>query len=386
VLTISAPSLLVDGRLTGPGAVVVEDGVIAGVLPHVPPAGENHVGLGSGILSPGLVDLQVNGAFGHDFVAADEDGWLDVARRLPATGVTSFLPTFITGDLDTLVGALARAARIRDRMPPGPLSRVLGVHLEGPFLSPARAGTHPPEHLRDPAPELVDRLLADEDVRRVLTLVTLAPELPGALAAVERLTAAGITVSVGHSDATSDQVSRAADAGVAMVTHLFNAQRGLGHREPGVVGAALTDPRLTSGLIADLHHVAPAVCSLVLRAAGERIALVSDAMAAAGMPPGHYRLGDVDVTLAEGDVPRNPDGTIAGSALTLDVAVRNLVGLGHDVARVLTCASTVPADAIGRADLGRIAPGAAADLVWWDDALVPRRTWIGGASRAAGGT
>lgn len=380
MLTISAPALLVGGRLTGPGAVVTENGLVTAVLDHLPPAGPGHVALASGVLSPGLVDLQVNGAFGHDFVAAGEDGWIDVARRLPGTGVTAFLPTFITGDLDALVAALARAAGIVGRLPAGPASRVLGVHLEGPFLSPARAGTHPREFLREPAPELVDRLLADEDVRRVLTLVTLAPELPGALEAVRRLTAAGVTVSAGHTDATAAQVTRAADAGVTMVTHLFNAQRGLGHREPGVVGAALTDPRLTSGLIADLRHVAPSVCSLVLRAAGERIALVSDAMAAAGMPPGRYRLGDVEVTLAEGDVPRNPDGTIAGSALTLDTAVRNLVGLGHDPGLVLTCASAVPADAIGRPDLGRIAPGAVADLVWWDDAFVPRRVWIAGES------
>jgi N-acetylglucosamine-6-phosphate deacetylase len=370
--------VLVGGRVIGPAALVVEGRRIVHVTDTVPPPGPDHLALPTGTLTPGLVDLQVNGAFGADFVSADPVAWRTVAARLASTGVTSFLPTFITGALDTLVAALAQAHATRAALAAEPVARVLGVHLEGPFLSPAKVGTHPAEHLREPKPELVDRLLDDDAVRDVLALVTLAPELPGGIEAVRRLTEAGIKVSIGHSDATAAQVAEAADAGATLVTHLFNAMRGLGHREPGVVGAALTDPRLTSGLIADLHHVVPAVCSLVLRVAAPRTALVTDAMAAAGMPPGRYRLGDVDVTLTEGDVPRNPDGTIAGSALTLDQAVRNLTALGHDFAEVVTSASAVPADALGRDDLGRITPGALADLVWWDDELTVRRTWVGG--------
>ncbi|WTW97252.1 N-acetylglucosamine-6-phosphate deacetylase [Streptomycetaceae bacterium NBC_01309] len=376
--TISAPRVLVGGRLVGPAALVVENGRVTRVEDSVPPAGPDHLALPDGILTPGLIDLQVNGAFGADFVAAGPDEWCTVAGRLASTGVTSFLPTFITGAMDTLVAALTRAHTTRAALVREPVARVLGVHLEGPFLAAAKVGTHPEEHLREPKPELVDRLLDDDAVRDVLALVTLAPELPGGVEAVRRFAEAGIRVSIGHSDATAAQVAEAADAGATLVTHLFNAMRGLGHREPGVVGAALTDPRLTAGLIADLHHVVPAVCSLVLRIAGTRTALVTDAMAAAGMPPGRYRLGDVDVTLAEGDVPRNPDGTIAGSALTMDQAVRNLTALGHDFAEVVSCGATVPANALGREDLGRIAPGALADLVWWDGELNVRRTWVAG--------
>lgn len=373
---IGAPRVLVDGKLVGPAEVGVEQGRITGVTEG--PGRPDTLRLPHGVLTPGLIDVQLNGAFGHDFVAADATAWREVAARLPSTGVTAFCPTFITGDLDTLTAALVRAAELRAKLATEPIARDLGVHLEGPFLSPARVGTHPPEYLREPTPELIDRLLLDDAVREALTLVTLAPELPGALEAIRRIVAAGIRVSAGHTDATAAEMSAAADAGATMVTHLFNAQRGLGHREPGVVGAALSDPRLTPGLIADLHHVVGPVCSLVLRVAGERTALVTDAMAAAGMPPGRYRLGDVDVTLVEGDVPRNPDGTIAGSALTLDLAVRNLIGLGNPPARVLTSATRVPADALGRTDLGRIAPGATADLVWWSDEWTILKTWIGG--------
>jgi len=363
--------------LTGPGSVGVhgEQGLITGFTEGL---GDADTVLPHGVLTPGMIDLQLNGAFGHDFVAADSAAWREVAAKLPATGVTGFCPTFITGDFDTLTTALVRAGELRAKFEREPIARDLGVHLEGPFLSPARAGTHPPRHLREPTPELVGRLLDDAAVRDALAMITLAPELPGAIEAIGRIVATGIRVSAGHTDATAAEMSAAADAGATMVTHLFNAQRGLGHREPGVVGAALSDPRLTPGLIADLHHVVGPICTLVLRVAGERTALVSDAMAAAGMAPGRYRLGDVDVTLVEGDVPRNPDGTIAGSALTLDLAVRNLVGIGNDPAMVLTSATRVPADALGRTDLGRIAPGARADLVWWSDDWTVRKTWIGG--------
>jgi N-acetylglucosamine-6-phosphate deacetylase len=190
---------------------------------------------------------------------------------------------------------------------------------------------------------------------------------------------AGVVVSLGHSDATADVVRAAVDAGARKITHVFNAQRGFGHREPGVAGQALADKRLVLGLIADLQHVAAPVCQVVFEIAAERVTLVTDAMAAMGMPPGDYELGGVEVLVAPDDsLPRLEDGTIAGSALTLDKAVRNLVSIGIDPAVVLNAATRVPATLLGRVELGRIASGAAADLVWWSDDYRPLRTWIDG--------
>jgi N-acetylglucosamine-6-phosphate deacetylase len=251
------------------------------------------------------------------------------------------------------------------------------VHQEGPFLAPRRPGAHNPDWLVPPEPAAVGELLAAG--AGVLRMLTLAPETGGGLAAVARLAAAGVVVSVGHSDATAAQVAAAAGAGARMVTHLYNAQRPLHHREPGVVGQALTDPRLTSGLIGDLVHVSAAACLLAFAAAPGRICLVTDAAACAGLPPGDYLLGGEPIRLAPGAAaPVRPDGTLAGSALRMDRAVANMAGAGVGLAEAVAAASRVPADVIGRPDLGRLAPGARADLVWLGDDLVTRGTWIGG--------
>jgi N-acetylglucosamine-6-phosphate deacetylase len=328
------------------------------------------------MLLPGFVDLQVNGYFGEDFQDSAAQAWARVAARLPQTGVTAFLPTFITAPPGALAAALRAApAKIRAAHTG---ARVLGVHAEGPFISPARRGAHNEAWITDPVPAAVDELLdAGQDVLR---LVTLAPERDGAMAAITRLTDAGIAVSVGHTDATAAQVAQAADHGARMVTHLFNAQRPLHHREPGVVGQALTDQRLTSGLIGDLHHVSAEVCVLAFNAAPGRICLVTDAAACAGMPPGSYCLGGEEIVLPQGDgqPPVRRDGTLAGSALRMDVAVANMVASGVGLAQAVAAATLVPADLIGRPELGRIAPGAAADLVWLTDELRTAAAWIGG--------
>ena len=371
---IGAPRVVADSVPLGPACVAVSDGVILGVA-----AGETYGGvppdvvLPSGVLVPGLVDMQINGCFGVDFVAADPAGWAEVSARLPETGVTSFVPTFITAPVPDLVAGLRRTAAL-----PADLggARVLGVHVEGPFLSPDRHGAHDPALLRDPTPEAVDALI--EAAPGLLRMHTLAPERPGALAAIRRLVDAGVLVSVGHSDATAEQTEAAADAGARLVTHLFNAMRPLHHREPGVVGQGLTDPRLTCGLIADLHHVAAPICRLAFAAAPGRIVLVTDAVAAAGMPPGTYDLGGQQVSVDPLGLPRRPDGTLAGSGLRLDAAIANVVAAGVDLRSAVDAASRLPADILGRPDLGRIEAGGTADLVWLGDDLSARATWLAG--------
>ncbi len=365
--------------IISPGYVLVRDGKIAtvgeGRLSRTP-----DVDISSGVLVPGFVDLQVNGYFGVELDAVRRAEWQMVATRLTETGTTAFMPTFITAPVSRLADALRRARGLAPDGAQGttPRARILGVHLEGPFISPLRAGAHNKEWMTEPTADAITDLL--DAGHGILRLVTLAPELPGALDAIKTLTAAGILVSVGHSDAVASQVSAAADAGARMVTHLFNAQRPLHHREPGVVGQALADQRLTSGLIADFEHVLPPVCRVAFAAAPGRVFLVTDAAACAGMPPGRYMLGGRDIELPDraGAPPTRVDGTLAGSALRMDVAVANMVRAGIGLAEAVAAATRIPADLIGRPELGRIAPGAQADLTWLDDDLRAQATWVAG--------
>jgi N-acetylglucosamine-6-phosphate deacetylase len=375
---ITAPRVVTadaGGQIFEPGYVVTAGRRVTAVAPGPPPRAAD-IALATGMLLPGLVDLQVNGYYGEEFQTADAGGWAKVVTSLPQTGTTALVPTFITAPLGVLGDALRHAAALIPDLPVG--ARVLGVHVEGPFISPARKGAHNEAWITDPAPAAVDGLL--EAGRGVLRLVTLAPEREGAMAAITRLTEAGVLVSVGHTDATARQVAEAADHGARMVTHLFNAQRPLHHREPGVIGQALTDPRLTSGIIADMRHVAPEIIVMAFNAAPGRVFVVTDAAACAGMPAGGYLLGGepIEMPPGDGEPPVRADGTLAGSALRMDAAVANLVSAGIGLATAVAAATRIPADLIGRPDLGRIEAGAAADLAWLDDDLRTRATWIGG--------
>jgi N-acetylglucosamine-6-phosphate deacetylase len=366
------------GAVLAPGYVTCAEGRIVEVSGGVPPSRPDVV-LRDGFLLPGFVDLQVNGYFGVELASADVAGWSTVASRLPATGTTAFLPTFITRPVDELAAALRRTAGILPVLAPvHQRARVLGVHLEGPFISAKMRGAHNKDWIVSPGEETVATLLSAGS--GLLRLVTMAPELDGAMAAIKRLAAAGVVVSVGHSDATAQQVAAAAMCGATMVTHLFNAQRPMHHREPGVVGQALADHRLTASMILDLHHVAGQVAAIAFGAAPGRLCLVTDAAACAGMPPGKYLLGGEPIDLAEGDgtPPVRADGTMAGSALRMDCAVANLVAIGVGLSDAVRAATRIPADLIGRHDLGRIAPGAAADLTWLSDDLRTIATWVGG--------
>ena len=376
-MLIAAKRLITGLPGTGvlaPGYLAVSGGRITEVGEGPPPTAPD-LDLRTGVLVPGLVDLQVNGYYGVDLADCDPEGWALVAGRLPETGTTAFLPTFITAPVARLATALRSAQKTAGAATAG--ARVLGVHLEGPFLSPARAGAHRRDWMVPPSPSGASVISRNTPCPASSSSMTASGD--GALAAVAALVAAGVVVSVGHSDATAGQVAAAADAGARMVTHLFDAQRGLHHREPGVVGQALTDHRLTSGLIVDLCHVSAAACTIAFAAAPGRICLVTDAAAAAGMPPGRYVLGGQPTELPPGGAaPVRPDGTLAGSALRLDRAVANAVAVGLGLAEAVAAASRIPADLIGRPDLGRLAPGAAADLAWLGDDLRTKATWVGG--------
>jgi N-acetylglucosamine-6-phosphate deacetylase len=355
---------LVDGRFV-PGDVEIEEGIVTahGILSAN----------GRGIASPGFVDLQVNGFGGVDFLDTDADGYARAGESLLETGVTAYLPTLITAPEDRLVAALGEIVE------GGSGPRILGAHVEGPFLSPGRLGTHPPSARRDPDVDLLERILAAGPVR----LYTLAPELPGALELVDLLVSRGVVVSAGHSDANADEANAAFDRGVGTVTHLFNAMRPFNHRDPGVAGVALARPDVTVQIILDGAHLAPDTVRLVWLAAGGRLALVTDAVAAAGISgDGSYRLGDVSVEVRDGVVRRDGDGVLAGSVLTMIEAVRNLHALGVPLEAALGAATAVPARVIG-ADVGRIEVGGPADVVVLTEELEVERVLVGGEARVA---
>jgi len=339
---------------------------------HISALGPGGGGRTAAWVVPGFIDLQVNGAFGID-LAGEPERVGELAARLPATGVTGFLPTLISATADRIE---AWAARIAEAAAGASGARVLGLHLEGPFLSAERPGAHEVAIIRAADAACFARLLALPALR----LVTIAPERADALDRIARLCARGVAVSLGHTAADLEQMRGGIDAGARLVTHLFNAMTGFSHRAPGALGAALIDPRVVLGLIADGVHVHPAAVELAVRAAGpDRIALVTDAMAAAGMGPGRAWLAGREVEV-DAVSARLADGTLAGSILTLDQAVRNMAAwsrLGAEAA--LRMASEVPARALELAAGGRLEVGAPADLVLLDDQLTVEATYVAGA-------
>jgi N-acetylglucosamine-6-phosphate deacetylase len=349
----------VIGRRLVPGDVELADGRVSAYG-----LASNN---GRGIAAPGFVDLQVNGFGGVDFLDADAGAYRRAGEALLATGVTAFLPTFITAPEEQLLGAMREVPNGKGA------PRIVGVHLEGPFLAPRRLGTHPPSARRDPDLELLGRLLAGGPVR----LVTLAPELAGADALIDLLRTNGVTASCGHSDATAEQANAAFDRGVRTVTHLFNAMRPFNHRDPGIAGAALARDDVVVQVILDGVHLAPDTMRLVWRAAGGRVALVTDAVAGAGVSDGSYSLGGVEVEIRDG-VARGPDGVLAGSSLTMIDAVRNLHALGVPLPEAVHAASAVPARVLGEPGLGRLDVGSEADVVLLTDNLEIERVLVGG--------
>jgi N-acetylglucosamine-6-phosphate deacetylase len=367
MMRVGVREAIVDGQVV-PGDVEIDGDRVVAV--GVQPAG------GGGTAVAGFVDLQVNGFDGVDFLTADDEGYRTAGESLAATGVTAYQPTFICSPLSVYRPALAQAGDAMARVA-GP--RVLGVHLEGPFLSPRWPGAHDPANIVDPDPRLAAELTASG----VAVYMTLAPERPGGLELVVQMVAAGVVVSCGHTDADAATAHAAYDRGARAVTHLYNAQRRWQPRDPGVGGAALVRGDVTVQAIVDGLHLAPETALQAYLAARGRFALVTDAVEAARREDGRYRLGDRDVIVADG-AARLADGTLAGSVLTMDEAVRNLVALGVPLVEALAAASSVPARLIGRPDLGVLRPGLPADVAVLDEGVRVRRTLVAGVEAYAG--
>ncbi len=355
--------------------VDVVDGRIAAIrTPGNPPTRSSGrvVDADGMIVAPGFIDIQINGGWGHDFTS-DPDSIASVAARLPQTGVTAFIPTVITS---TPARRAAARRALRNADVGATSATPLGLHYEGPAISTDRVGAHPPSLVAMPADDELAEWTADAGVR----LVTLAPELPGAAAMIERLRSQGVVVSAGHTAATATEFEHGIDAGITMVTHLFNAMAPFSHREPGPIGVTLAHPALYAGLICDGIHIDPVAVRMAWRALGVgRTVLVTDAVAALGVDGPTATLGTMHVTVDERGV-RTADGVLAGSNLRLDVAVRNLMSFtGCTPAEALTTVTSTPARALGLDDRGAIEVGARADLTVLDAELMVTATYIGGA-------
>ncbi len=372
--TIVEGQLVLETEVIG-GVVGVEDGVIVSV--DLDPA----VGTDGPYIAPGFIDVHVHGWGGHDAMAGPDalDG---MARALLAHGVTSFLPTGVTAPFGILRGF---ADTVRAWIPAAPANGAdpLGFNLEGPFLAPARKGAHDAAHLVAPAEVAIGEI---EPLIEELRLITIAPELPGALELIAWLRGRGVAVSMGHSAATLAEAQAGYAAGGSTTTHLFNAMTGVDHRSPGLAVAALTNDSAYVELIADGVHVDPALWPIITRAKPlDRLLLVSDAIPLAGTGDGRARIGGLEVEVVGGRVTLVGTTTLAGSVIALDTAVRNLVAHGASLPAAVAAASTNPASMLGVTDRGRIATGLRADLVELDADLAVRRVMRAGDWRSSGG-
>jgi N-acetylglucosamine-6-phosphate deacetylase len=360
------------------GWIAVASGRVAALGHGVPPEAAERVDVGGDWLAPGYVDVHVHGGSGGDVMAPERESRLAVRRLHARHGTTAMLASTVSRPAAELHGAVARLAEDVEAPVAEPIARLVGIHLEGPFLSRVRRGAHQETALRPPDRAETEELLAAG--RGHVRTVTVAPELPGGLDLVTQLVGQGVTVAVGHTDADAATVLAAVDAGARAVTHTFNGMQPLHHRRPGPVGMAMDLPQLTCELILDLVHVDPVAARALVHAAGaRRICLITDAMAATGMSDGTYELGGQTVEVLEGRVRVEGTTTLAGSTLTMATAVENAVAhLGIDVPTAVAMATTIPAALLPGVDAGRLHDGGPADLVRLGDAAQLRGVWISG--------
>ena len=364
----------------------IEEGFISAVSSRAQqeiPKNATVIDLADGILAPGFIDIHMHGGAGLDVMWAALSELPRLNSFLTAHGVTGYFPTTVAAPLDQTCAALERLA---DAIEVGQNSdatngaalraRPLGIHLEGPFLSHKRRGVHPPENLLEPTLEIFDRLW--QAARGRVSMMTIAPELPGALEVIAEAARRKVCVSIGHSDAVMETARAALKAGARHATHTFNAMRPLDHREPGIIGEVLTNKQLTADIIADGIHLAPEVVQLFLQAKGiERAVLITDATAAAGMPDGTYQLGPIQVEVKDGRCTK--DGKLAGSVLTMDRAVRNVTHFaGWSLQDAVRAATLNPTAAAGLTQHGQLTLGAEANIVVLSPSGEVRQTFVRG--------
>lgn len=346
------------------GEVVVNEKTIQSVCytDKKPLANEKDViDISGQYLVPGFIELQINGGFGMDFTSSPDSIW-EVAEKIPRFGVTSFLPTIITSPFETI----SKAQKVVMQDPGDDFSGAipLGLHVEGPFLNPIKKGTHSEELIQEPSLDHIKNWTLESGVR----LVTLAPEQPKAFQVIRELVIRGIVVSAGHSNATYEQANQGFEAGITYGTHIFNAQSPLHHREPGLVGALLANPSIPVGIVPDGIHIHPSIVEIVWKIKGnQHLTIVTDALVGLGMPPGKYLFGDFEIVVDE-EIAKKPDGTISGSILSEDKALRNFIKFtGCTLAESLPTLTSTPARVLGLSDRGKIQAGYVADLLVLDD-------------------
>lgn len=342
--------------------LVIEDGRILSAASRAAtavPESARYLDFADAILAPGFIDIHVHGGAGHDVMQSDDAARARMEQHFAQHGVTSYCPTTVTAPIDTTLAALERLASSGN--PDSNRARPAGLHLEGPFISHAKRGVHPPEYLRDGSLDLFEKCW--RAAAGNIKVMTVAPEIPGATEMIRFAAERGVCISLGHSNATLSETETGITAGARHATHTFNAMRTLDHREPGILGTVLADDRVTADLIADGIHVHPEMVSLFLRAKGpDRAVLITDAISATGMGDGRFRLGGFEVEV-KGD-RCELDGRLAGSVLTLDRAVTNITQFaGWSLQQAIRLATLNPARVLGRSDIGVIAEGALADLV-----------------------
>jgi N-acetylglucosamine-6-phosphate deacetylase len=383
-------TLLHAGRVLTPTSEITDAGILIrdGVIEELAvregmrlPDGAQEIVAMDKTAIPGFVDVHIHGAGGRDVMEGSPEALTGVTKTVARHGTTSFVATTVTASPEDTIRSVEGIARYISQQHETDDARaeVLGIHFEGPFLSPARRGVHPPEWLKLPSAELLEKFL--QAAAGNAQILTLAPELLGAMPCIDAARNAGMVVAVGHTDATYEQTRAAIAHGVRHAVHVYNAMRPFSHRDSGVIGAVFTSPEVSAELIADGVHVDEAAMKVLLQAKGpEHTILISDGTSATGMPDGKYMLGNLEVTVS-GGICRNSEGKLAGSTLTLDRALRNIVGLGIPLANAVRMLTLNPAALLGiEFKKGALRTGADADIVLLDEELHISNVWVRGAA------